>query len=206
VESVPFEKSARYLAWFDIFTADERHALIGEAAEAPDGPTQRYQALFAEAAELRLDPLQTMQYVDCRTMLLDNLLLKADKLSMAHSLEVRVPFLSRSLVEFGLGLPSSNKIGLLRDKWLMRQLLQPRLGRRLANRPKRGFEIPVDRWFREPAADPLRAQLSRGPLVTELGLNAGAIEALVARHMGGADIGRKLFALTALERWAHRFA
>jgi asparagine synthase (glutamine-hydrolysing) len=87
----------------------------------------------------------------------------------------------------------------------MRQLLQPRLGLRLANRPKRGFEIPVDRWFREPAADALRTHLPRGPLVTELGMDAGAISALIDRHLGGEDIGRKLFALTALERWAQRF-
>jgi asparagine synthase (glutamine-hydrolysing) len=131
--------------------------------------------------------------------------MKADKLSMAHSLEVRVPFLSRELVEFGLGLPAKSKIGLLRDKRLMRQLLQPRLGIRLANRPKRGFEIPVDRWFREPSADALRTHLPRGPLVSELGFDAAAIDALVARHMGGEDVGRKLFALTALERWAQRF-
>jgi asparagine synthase (glutamine-hydrolysing) len=87
----------------------------------------------------------------------------------------------------------------------MRQLLQPRLGLRLANRPKRGFEIPVDRWFREPAAKALRTHLPQGPLVTELGLDAGAISALIDRHLGGEDIGRKLFALTALERWAQRF-
>jgi asparagine synthase (glutamine-hydrolysing) len=138
-------------------------------------------------------------------MLLDNLLMKADKLSMAHSLEVRVPFMETRLVEFGLGLSTVNKIGALRDKRLMRQLLEPRLGFRLANRPKRGFEIPVDRWFREPAADALRAQLPRGPLVSELGFDSGAISALIDRHLGGEDIGRKLFALTALERWAHRF-
>jgi asparagine synthase (glutamine-hydrolysing) len=201
--SVQLDSPTRYLAWFDIFTADERRALVGEG---PDAAAARYEALFDSARELGLDPVQRLQYVDFQTMLLDNLLMKADKLSMAHSLEVRVPFLTRSVVEFGLGLPAPSKIGLLRDKRIMRQLLEPRLGLRLANRPKRGFEIPVDRWFREPAADALRAQLPRGPLVTGLGFDAAAIEALVARHMGGEDIGRKLFALTALERWAERFA
>jgi asparagine synthase (glutamine-hydrolysing) len=200
--SVQLDTPNRYLALFDIFTAGERRALVGEG---PDAAAARYEALFDSASELGLDPVQRLQYVDCQTMLLDNLLMKADKLSMAHSLEVRVPFLTRSLVEFGLGLPAPSKIGLLRDKRLMRQLLQPRLGLRLANRPKRGFEIPVDRWFREPAADPLRAQLPRGPLVTELGFEASAIEALVARHMGGEDVGRKLFALTTLGHWAQRF-
>jgi asparagine synthase (glutamine-hydrolysing) len=153
-----------------------------------------------------LDPVQRLQYVDCQTMLLDNLVVKADKLSMAHSLEVRVPFLTPPLVAFGLGLPARQKIGPTRDKRLMRRLLRPLLGAKLARRPKRGFEIPVDRWFREPATDALRAQLPVGPLVTELGFNRAAIESIIARHLGGEDIGRKMFALTVLERWAQRYS
>jgi asparagine synthase (glutamine-hydrolysing) len=139
-------------------------------------------------------------------MLLDNLLMKADKISMAHSLEVRVPFLARSLAEFGLGLPSRFKIGPLRDKQLMRRLLRPELGARLAHRPKRGFEIPVDRWFREPATEPVRARLRGGALVRSLGFDRAAIDGLIARHLSGEDVGRKMFALTALERWAARYA
>jgi len=201
--SVQLDVPSRYLAWFDIFTAEERSALVGDG---PDTAELRYQTLFEDAAELRLDPVQRLQYVDCQTMLLDNLLMKADKLSMGHSLEVRVPFLTPPLVEFGLGLPPRQKIGSTRDKRLMRRLLHPRLGRLLANRPKRGFEIPVDRWFREPATSTLRAQLPVGPLVTDLGFNRTAIESIIARHLGGEDIGRKMFALTVLARWAERFA
>jgi len=79
------------------------------------------------------------------------------------------------------------------------------MGVGLANRPKRGFEIPVDRWFREPAADALRSHLTEGPLVHDLGFEAGAVQALIDRHLGGEDVGRKLFALASLERWAQRF-
>jgi asparagine synthase (glutamine-hydrolysing) len=202
-DSIELDTPARYLAWFDIFTADERNALVGRGH---DGATERYESLFAAAHELRLDPVQRLQYVDFQTMLLDNLLMKADKISMAHSLEVRVPFLDRDLVEFGLALPPAFKIGAFRDKRLMRKLLRPQLGTRLAHRHKRGFEIPVDRWFREPATEPLRARLRRGALVEELGFSAQAVDGLIARHLSGEDIGRKLFALAALERWAQRYA
>jgi asparagine synthase (glutamine-hydrolysing) len=202
-DSVRLDLPARYLAWFDIFTADEREALAGSGH---DGAAERYESLFAAARELRLDSVQTLQYVDFQTMLLDNLLMKADKISMAHSLEVRVPFLSRPLVEFGLGLPADQKIGPLRDKRIMRRMLGPELGTVIANRPKRGFEIPVDRWFREPAAAEIRARLQNGALVSALGFAPKAISALVERHLGGEDIGRKMFALTALEQWAQRFA
>jgi asparagine synthase (glutamine-hydrolysing) len=202
-DSIELDTPARYLAWFDLFTADERTALAGQGH---DGALERYESLFAEAGDMRLDPVQRLQYVDFQTMLLDNLLMKADKISMAHSLEVRVPFLDRDLVEFGLALPPSTKIGPLRDKVLMRRLLRPQLGRRLAQRKKRGFEIPVDRWFREPATEPLRAQLRRGALVKDLGFDPRTVDGLITRHLAGEDIGRKLFALASLERWAQRYA
>ncbi|HMF44652.1 MAG TPA: asparagine synthase (glutamine-hydrolyzing) [Polyangia bacterium] len=201
-DSVGLDTPARYLSWFDIFTEDERRALVGEGA---DRAGDRYETLFEAARDLRLDPVQRLQYIDLQTTLVDNLLLKADKISMAHSLEVRVPFLSRSLVEFGLALPPRHKIGLRRDKTLMRRLLSPRLGRRIAYRPKRGFEIPVDRWFREPATETLRQQLRSGALVAQLGFDAPAIDALIERHLSGEDIGRKLFALAGLERWARQY-
>jgi asparagine synthase (glutamine-hydrolysing) len=201
-ESVPLDTPARYLSWFDIFTGDERRALVGDGDETA---SERYDSLFAVASTMRLDRVQTLQYVDFQTMLLDNLLMKADKISMAHSLEVRVPFLSRALVEFGLGLPIRYKIGPARDKRLMRRLLGPELGSRIAHRAKRGFEIPVDRWFREPAAEPVREQLRTGALVSSLDFAPAAIGGLIDRHLGGEDVGRKLFALTALEQWARLY-
>jgi asparagine synthase (glutamine-hydrolysing) len=201
--SLQLDAPSRYLAWFDIFSTHERLSLVGEGH---DGAAARYHDLFATARGLGLDPVQQLQYVDFNTMLLDNLLMKADKISMAHSLEVRVPFLSRELVEFGLALPPRFKVGLTRDKLLMRRLLRPMLGARLAHRPKRGFEIPVDRWFREPVTDHLRKELTAGALVRDLGFSAKAISGLIERHLSGEDVGRKLFALTALQRWAERFA
>jgi asparagine synthase (glutamine-hydrolysing) len=202
-DSVELSAPARYLAWFDIFTADERRKLVGDG---DDLAATRYEAMFDAARDLQLDSVQRLQYVDFHTMLLDNLLMKADKISMAHSLEVRVPFLDRALVEFGLALPAAQKIGLMRSKSVMRKLLEPDLGVRIARRPKRGFEIPVDRWFREPDTEPLREQLVNGELVKTLGFSAPAIRGLLDRHLEGEDAGRKLFALAALERWAHRFA
>ncbi len=202
-DSMYLDPPARYLAWFDIFTRDERLNLVGSG---PDPALERYERVFAAARDLDLGPVQQLQYVDFQTQLLDNLLMKADKLSMAHSLEVRVPFLGRDLVEFGLALPSRFKVGAMRDKPLMRALLRPTLGASIARRPKRGFEIPVDTWFREPAAEPLRSQLTQGALVRDLGFNPHQISLLIQRHLSGEDVGRKLFALTALQRWAEHFA
>jgi hypothetical protein len=88
----------------------------------------------------------------------------------------------------------------------MRELLRPELGRRLAHRRKQGFEIPVDRWFREPETTPIREELLSGTLVGELGFDRAAIQQMINRHLSGEDLGRKLFALTALESWGRHFA
>jgi asparagine synthase (glutamine-hydrolysing) len=193
---------ARYLAWFDIFTAEERAAL------APPGPPLvevRVAALFERGRALGLDPVQRLQYVDIQTFLLDNLLLKSDRLSMAHGLEVRVPLLDRPLLELGLSLPLWAKVSRTSGKTLLRKVLRSSLPR-AARRPKRGFELPVDAWFRDERLAPLRQGLLEGSLVRTLGFSRPAIEELLERHGRGEDLGRKLFSLLVLELWGQRFA
>jgi len=146
---------------------------------------------------------QRLQYVDVHTFLLDNLLVKSDRLSMAHSLEVRVPLLDRALVEFGLSLPPWAKVSRTKSKRLLRALLRSELPA-AARRPKRGFEIPVDAWFRHAATSPMRHALRNGSLVRSLGFDGRAIDAFFERHLGGEDVGRQLFALATLEAWARR--
>ena len=200
--SVNFPESLRYVSWFEIFTPGEQRALCGtEASE----PASNAESLFKRANEMELDGVQKLQYVDFHTMLLDNLLMKADKLSMAHSLEVRVPFLDRRLVELGLALPGRAKAGLRRNKALLREVLRTELPAAITNRPKRGFEIPVDAWFRDPSSQTVRDRIIAGGLVSTLGLSAKALATFVDRHLAGEDLGRKLFALATLDLWAARF-
>jgi asparagine synthase (glutamine-hydrolysing) len=201
--SIDFPESLRYLSWFEIFTPAEQRALCGREASRP---AARVEALFKRAADLGLAGMQKLQYVDLHSMLLDNLLMKADKLSMAHSLEVRVPFLDRRLVELGLALPLRAKAGLRRSKALLREILRADLPRAITQRPKRGFEIPVNAWFREPSTSALRQRIVSGLLVTTLGLRAGALAKLVQRHLAGEDLGRQLFSLAALDGWLQRYS
>ncbi len=200
--SVNFPESLRYVSWFEIFTPAEQRALCGVEASDPAANTE---ALFKRANDMELDGVQKLQYVDFHTMLLDNLLMKADKLSMAHGLEVRVPFLDRRLVELGLALPGRAKAGLRRNKALLREVLRTELPAAITNRPKRGFEIPVDAWFRDPSSQAVRDRIVAGGLVTTLGLSAKSLGTFVDRHLAGEDLGRKLFALATLDLWAARF-
>ncbi len=120
-DTIALPEAARYLSWFDLFTLEERLALSPASSSAIDA---RVEALFAKAHALGLDPVQRLQYVDIHTFLLDNLLLKSDKLSMAHSLEVRVPLLDRSILELGLSLPPWAKVSRTRSKRLLRKILR----------------------------------------------------------------------------------
>ncbi len=200
--SVNFPESLRYVSWFEIFTPSEQRALCGSEATEPAATAE---TLFKRANEMELDGVQKLQYVDFHTMLLDNLLMKADKLSMAHGLEVRVPFLDRRLVELGLALPARAKAGLRRNKALLREVLRAELPAAITNRPKRGFEIPVDAWFRDPSSQGVRDRIVAGGLVSTLGLSATTLATFVDRHLAGEDLGRKLFALATLDLWAARF-
>jgi asparagine synthase (glutamine-hydrolysing) len=200
--SIDLPEGLRYVSWFEIFGPAEQRALCGgEAAE----PAARAQALFKRADDLALDDVQRLQFVDFHTALLDNLLMKADKLSMAHSLEVRVPFLDRRLVELGLALPARAKAGPRHNKALLREVLRADLPPDITDRPKRGFEIPVDAWFRNQSTEAMRARLTSGALVKTLGLSKAALSAVVDRHQRGDDVGRQLFSLATLDLWAARF-
>jgi asparagine synthase (glutamine-hydrolysing) len=200
--SIELPEGLRYVSWFEIFNPAEQRALCGNAASEP---AARAQALFKRADDMALDEVQRLQFVDFHTALLDNLLLKADKLSMAHSLEVRVPFLDRRLVELGLALPGRAKAGPRQNKALLRQVLRADLPPGITDRPKRGFEIPVDAWFRNGSTAATRARLVSGALVKTLGLSRQALGAVVERHLRGEDMGRKLFSLATLDLWAERF-
>jgi asparagine synthase (glutamine-hydrolysing) len=129
-------EAERYFSWFAL----------------QDGRAERFEELFAEAPA-SLTPLGRLQYVDLHSMLTDNLMLKADKLSMAHSLELRVPFLDHQVVEAGLGLPDGEKVRGVRTKVAIRRLVAERLPRQIARRPKQGFDVPLERWLRSELRD-----------------------------------------------------
>ena len=125
-------EASRYLSWFALMDGDARaHVFERLFADAPRGLTK----------------LGRLQWVDLESFVTDNLMLKADKLSMAHSLELRVPLLDHHVVEAGLALPDSEKVRGVRTKVAIRRIVERRLGRSIARRPKQGFDPPVERWL-----------------------------------------------------------
>jgi asparagine synthase (glutamine-hydrolysing) len=122
-------------------------------------------------------------YLDYKTYLPDDLLHLSDRISMAHSLEVRVPFVDHELVEALFTLPDSVRVGLLRPKALLRRALRPRLPEAHFRAPKRGFIGPTAMWLRNELAEMLADELS-SERVNRLGyFNAALVERLRREHM-----------------------
>jgi asparagine synthase (glutamine-hydrolysing) len=94
------------------------------------------------------DPLSKIQYLDFKTYLTDDILTKVDRASMAVSLEVRAPLLDHKLLEFAASIPSSLKLRNGVGKYILKKSLEPVLPRDILYRPKQGFAIPLDTWFR----------------------------------------------------------
>jgi len=171
-------------------------------------PLELRQELWADpanAAAVRLEPrgpgIAGLQLLDIATYLPGDLLLKADIASMAHSLEVRSPFLDREVVELGLALPERLKVRGRIGKVALRQAFAAELPPDTASRGKTGFGVPLGRWFR----DDLR-ELAHDVLAGDRGwFRAEAVTRLLDEHeRGHADHGHRLWCLLMLELWVRK--
>lgn len=129
----------RLESWFSPFTSEEREALLGRA-------DRRGQAAVDRASG---DPLRQMLYVDCHAWLADNLLERGDRMTMAASVELRPPFLHQDVVELAFRLPSGVKVRKGRGKWVVKEVARRFLPAAIVDRPKVGFRVPLDVWFRQ---------------------------------------------------------
>jgi asparagine synthase (glutamine-hydrolysing) len=152
------------------------------------------------------DELGGFQLLEIRCSLPDELLMYADKLSMAHSLEVRVPYLDRTVVEYVQRLGANLKVRNGTRKWLHRQVCQNYLPPQILKRKKRGFAANVvDQWFHSSVNGELReALLDEGSLMFGL-LNPKPVRQLLENHQSGRQDNHKLlFSLVMVEQWLRR--
>ncbi len=137
---------------------------------------------------------------DLRTSLVDEMLTKVDRMTMASGLEARVPFLDRGFVEWALRLPGTYKVRHGTGKLVLRRALAPRLAG-VADRPKQGFDAPLGAWLRGPLLPML--DLLAPDVVRRRGLlRPEIVQRLVNAHLAGrADHSRRLLSLMVLELW-----
>jgi asparagine synthase (glutamine-hydrolysing) len=148
------------------------------------------------------DPLSQMTYADYSVYLPSDILLKVDRASMAHGLEVRSPFLDHRLVEACQSLPSPTRLPRYRRKELLRRLGRARLPASAVDAPKRGFAIPVDAWFRGELGSALEPVLFGGSLMKNGILSEPATRSLFDSHAARTgNHGERLWTLVCLELW-----
>ena len=149
------------------------------------------------------DELGGFQFLELRSTLPDELLMYADKLSMAHSLEVRVPYLDKEIVEYVERLPANLKVRNGSRKWLHRQVCQELLPAAILKRKKRGFGVNVvDDWFRGASGRKMEEVLLSSESQLYNYLQPSAVRQIFEEHRSGQNDNHKvLFSLIVLEEW-----
>jgi asparagine synthase (glutamine-hydrolysing) len=152
------------------------------------------------------DPLNRLLHIDSAVFLPDDLMIKNDRMSMAHSLEARVPFADHELTEFLASVPSGIKLPGLRKKDLMKRVMADRLPASILKKKKVGLEMPYSRWFKHELKDLLLDYCGPARIAATGRFRPGVIQTLIDDHLAGRhDNGRVLWGLTNFMIWHETF-
>jgi len=200
------DRTGRYIDSIRFFGADEKPALLApdvSRAIAQD-PEVALAAHFQRYTDLPW-PSQMMRF-DAETYLPEDVLTKVDRMSMAHSIESRVPLLDNEVIRFACALPASMKIRNGRRKHILKQVAAALLPDDILNRPKHGFGVPLDVWFRGNLRE-LFADTLLSPSSLQRGyFDASFVRRLVDAHISGKrDHGERLWQLVVFEKWHRQY-
>jgi asparagine synthase (glutamine-hydrolysing) len=186
------------------YTSPELRARL--AAPSPEAATERRELVDAVRADVGdRPPLDQALYLDAHLFLPDRLLLCGDKMSMAHSLELRVPYLDLELMDWVERVPGRLRTGLRAKKRLQRDAIAPLVPQATLSRPRQGFTTPLDEWLRTSLADEVRRRWHEEPELEGVARRS-VVEDLVDSHLvRRADHKRLLYALLELAVWHRAF-
>jgi asparagine synthase (glutamine-hydrolysing) len=152
------------------------------------------------------DQLSRKLYTDIRTTLVSEMLTKVDRMTMAHGLEARVPFLDHRVVEWAFRLPPTLKLRDGEGKLVVKRALEPHLPRETLYRPKQGFTVPMKLWMRGQLRDFIRDSLTEQRVRNRGLFRYDEVRRIMAEHESGqVDSSNKIFVLLATELWFQRF-
>jgi len=203
--SLPWQQA--YACWVGYFSAPARDALYTAGFRAQLEGYRAEEFLDAQFARVRhAAPLDQASYVDLHTFLPFNLLAYGDRMSMAHALEVRLPFTDHKLVELAMRLPARMKLRGQESKYLLRRAVGPLLPPEILSRSKLGLNPPLGIWLRGELAPLLDRYLSPQAVERRGWFDARAVSQLVADfHAGRRDYSLHLWSLLVLEQWCRQF-
>ena len=201
------DEISRFINWFPLFNSEMKQSLMSSDLK---GSLSGYGPDFVFAEHLSrtdaVEPLNRMLYVDTKLWLADLLLARGDKMSMAVSLEARVPLLDHKLVEFAAALPQDLKLRKFTRKYLLKKVGKAWLPPQILNRKKQGFPMPTSSWFRKEARPFVRDVLSPSAIKRRGLFHPPFVEKLMNEHESGfADHGALLWGLMNVELWQRIF-
>jgi asparagine synthase (glutamine-hydrolysing) len=153
-----------------------------------------------------LNNLSKMLYVDTKTWLPDDLLVKADKITMANSIELRVPFLDHKVMEFAASLPTNFKVHGFTTKYLAKKALSHRVPPEIINRKKAGFPVPYESWLRTDLNSWLRDLLFSQRAMERGYFDRRGVEGLFSKNSETGAYSKEIFCLAVLELWHRIFS
>jgi asparagine synthase (glutamine-hydrolysing) len=199
-----FSGAERYLDAWSFFSRKERARLLHPAVRARVEETDPWaEALSSLADRSGGHWLTALQRLDMETYLPLDVLTKVDRMSMAHSLEARVPLLDHKVVEYAFSLPAELKLRPGASKYVFKKALSGLLPPEILHRRKQGFAVPLGRWFRGTSffADLLLSEHARKREI----FDPQAVQDLIRRQEAGRPLDFQLWTLASFELWARRF-
>jgi asparagine synthase (glutamine-hydrolysing) len=203
LENLGRDPAAAYYADLAFLKPAETRALLGRPATRDPLDSPIYDAVTAPYRRCpSADAVQRAEYADLKVYMPNDPLVKVDRMSMAHSLEVRCPLLDHRLVELAFRIPAGRKQHWRESKRLLRALARRRLPEALAHLPKRGFDVPIGAWLRGPFAEAFERDVLRpGAAVAGLIDQSNLRKTFEAHRLGERNGAFPLWATWVLERW-----
>ncbi len=195
----------RYVDAVTLFRHEQRRRLFRPEVQRAWAAEDQSRPLLDELTRRGGHWLSAMQAMDLKRYLPLDILTKVDRMSMAHSIEARVPLLDHRLVEFAATIPPSMQMQGGMSKYLFKKALTGVLPDDILHRPKRGFAVPLDTWFRGQLGPYLRSLLLSDESRRRGIFDTAYIEQLIARHGRGREYGLHLWTLISFELWCRRF-
>ncbi len=196
-----------HLRWLENIDQESKRALYGDAMLArPSAPPafRHMRPLFRKAQDLQ--GINRLGYVDTQGFLRESILTKTDRMTMAHALEARAPFLDYRLWEFALRLPEGLKIKGFERKHLLKKLLKGKAPDEVLHKPKMGFILPLARWFCTDLKELLCDSLTPNVLSASGFFNPTAVQRLIEEHLARkADHSKALWEILVFQLWLNRW-
>ena len=194
------DRSSRYLKWVSVFDTDSLSAVLGNPVFIEE-EWSRLKAFYNLIHnEYGNDTLSSILYTDIKTWLPDDLLTKVDRMSMAHGLEARVPYLDNRMVDLALSIPPRLKIKGFKRKYIFKKAVSNILPNEIVRRSKRGFALPISHWFRNELKDFVLERLSDDSVRRMDFFNTSAVNKIINEHIkGNEDNSLQIWGLLTLQ-------